>query len=108
MSTTTTRCWVLKHTSGTSIGDYYEEHDGTPHFPTPESAIDYRNDRGDGDTEPVLWPFDCHSIVCRCGYEMDAEYSVEHHTRADHAEVSARDGGWTQNPDGSWRCPTCA
>jgi len=77
MSTTTTtdaRCWTLKNTSGPDIGSYYDDGEGVTHFPTPEAATDWRNDRGDGDTEPARFPFTCHTIACAtlgCGYRFD-------------------------------------
>lgn len=99
----TTRCWILL----TTDGEPHDDLDGSPHFATREEAV--------SDSIAVKFPtltaaqldHDCHTITCRCGYQMDAEYYIQHHITAEQAEISARDGGWTQNPDGSWSCPSC-
>jgi len=112
MSTTTTdtRCWTLKHASGPDIGDYYDDGEGALHFPTPEAAIAWRNDQGDGDTEPARFPFICHAITCAtpgCGYrhEQDSDdATVTHFPSREEGVRWALATGWGASPNG----PICS
>lgn len=109
MSTTTTRCWGFVHTNGPTKGDPYEYGEGAPHFPSAEAAIEWRDQIKQHPAVDLVQLPECHTVTCDgCGDPVDGEFGTIHHPTPGDAASEARDGGWTQSPDGSWRCPTCA